>query len=104
MPREDPRVYATRQWLAKAKEDLGLAEFLVQSSSFPGATVFHCQQAAEKTLKAFLVWQSQPFRKTHDLIELGGQCVALDPSLEPCLHRAAPLTDNAWKFRYPSMS
>jgi hypothetical protein len=25
MPREDPRLYATRQWLAKAEEDLTIA-------------------------------------------------------------------------------
>lgn len=101
MPPEDPRKHETRQWLTKAAEDLGLADLLVQSSRFPAATVYHCQQAAEKALKAFLAWQDQPFRKTHDLVELGGLCAALDQTLEPYLRRAAPLTDYAWKFRYP---
>jgi HEPN domain-containing protein len=68
------------------------------------AIVFHCQQAAEKTLKAFLVWHDRPFRRIHDLVELGQQCVALDASLEPLLRRAAPLTEYAWKFRYPGES
>ncbi len=101
MPREDPRLHGTRQWLAKAAEDLGLAELLVGQSAFPSAAVFHCQQAVEKALKAFLFWHNRPFRKTHDLVELGERCVAVDPTLEPLLRRTAPLTDYAWKFRYP---
>ena len=63
--------------------------------------MFHCQQAVEEALKAFLTWHDQPFRKTHDLVEVGTQCAALDPSLEDLLRRAAPLTEYAWKFRYP---
>ena len=63
--------------------------------------MFHCQQAVEKALKAFLTWHDCRFRKTHDLVEIGGQCVALDPTLEPLLRRAAPLTEYAWKYRYP---
>ena len=40
-----------------------------------------------------------PFRKTHNLEELGQQCVALDTSLATVAERAAPLTEYAWKFR-----
>ncbi len=101
MQREDPRAYGTRQWLAKAAQDLGLADLLLARSAFPAAAVFPCQQAAEKALKAFLFWHNQPFRRTLDLVEIGGGCAAIDPTLEPLLHRAAPLTDYAWKHRYP---
>lgn len=58
-------------------------------------------KGAEKSLKAFLSWHRIPFRKTHSLIELGAACTQIDPSLEPLLRRAAPLTEYAWKFRYP---
>jgi len=44
--------------------------------------VFHCQQAAEKALKARLVRFDVPFRKTHNLEELGAACIALDASLQ----------------------
>jgi hypothetical protein len=40
---------------------------------------FHAQQLAEKALKGFLTWHDQPFRKTHDLVEIGEQCVTLMP-------------------------
>jgi len=66
-----------------------------------GDVTFHCQQAVEKALKAFLTWHDQAFRKTHDLAELGGACIGFDRSLEPVLRRAATLTEYAWRYRYP---
>src|SRR5256885_948672 len=33
--------------------------------------VFHCQQAVEKAMKAFLSWHDEPFGKTHNLETLG---------------------------------
>lgn len=63
--------------------------------------LFHCQQAAEKALKAFLTWHDQPFRKTHDLDTLGQQCKPIDPTLRNLLEDADLLTEYAWAFRYP---
>lgn len=63
--------------------------------------MFHAQQATKKLPKAFLSWHRVPFRKTHNLIELGEACCQINPSLEPLLRGAAPLTEYAWKFRYP---
>lgn len=51
-------------------------------------------------MKAFLAWHDIPFRKTHNLDELGQQCVMLDAMLAVA-DQAAPLTEYAWKFRYP---
>jgi len=66
--------------------------------------MFHAQQATEKAMKAFLAWRDVPFRRTHNLEELGRQCVALDAALERLAGQAAPLTEYAWKFRYPGES
>ena len=63
--------------------------------------MFHAPQAAEKAMKAFLAWHDEPFRKTHNLEELGHQCVALDATLQAVADQAAPLTEYAWRFRYP---
>src|SRR5207302_1831861 len=95
-------VTETRSWFSKADEDLGAAAHLLGATPpFLAAAVFHCQQAAEKALKGFLTWHDEPFRKTHNLTDVGGQCVAFDSTLEPSVRRAATLTDYAWKFRYP---
>jgi len=66
-----------------------------------GDAAFHCQQAVEKSLKALLTWHDRPFRRTHDLAELGGLCVSIESTFEPLLRRAAPLTEYAWRYRYP---
>jgi HEPN domain-containing protein len=101
--RLDPmRVAETSAWLIKAVEDLRAAEH--EFTAVPpllGDIVFHCQQAAEKAMKGFLTWHDVPFRKTHSLEEVGEQCLGTDPTLQSLVDRAVPLTDYAWKFRYP---
>jgi len=102
MPPDPLRAADTRAWLAKAALDLRSARAdLAASPPIRGDALFHCQQAVEKALKAWLAWHDRPFRKTHDLGELGAQASALDLSLEPLLRQAAPLTEYAWQFRYP---
>jgi HEPN domain-containing protein len=92
----------TRDWLAKAALDLRAAEFgLTAEPPLTADSVFHCQQLAEKSLKAFLVWHDQPFRRTHNLVEVGQQCVAIDPTLAALAQRAAVLSEYAWRYRYP---
>jgi HEPN domain-containing protein len=102
MPHDPARVADTKAWLARAADDLQAAEQLLSgSSALPGVAVFHCQQAAEKAMKAFLAWHDVPFRKTHDLEKIGEACLAIDRALEEVVDRAVPLTEYAWKFRYP---
>lgn len=62
--------------------------------------MFHSQQAAEKAAKAFLTSRNTSFRKTHDLVELGRQCTALDSELAALFQTAADLNDYAVVFRY----
>jgi HEPN domain-containing protein len=102
MPPDPRQVAETKAYLDKAALDLRAAEHeRTASPPLTGDMVFHAQQLVEKTLKAFLSWHDQPFRKTHSLVELGRQCAILQPDLEPLLREAAPLTEYAWKFRYP---
>jgi HEPN domain-containing protein len=92
-----------RAWLRKAVLDLRAAEHAMSApeASLRSDVVFHAQQAAEKAFKAFLAWQDVPFRKTHNLEELGRACVTIDATLRAIVDRAAPLTEYAWRFRYP---
>ena len=90
------------KWLREAAMDLYSARLLLPSKDpVPSRSLFHSQQAAEKAAKAFLALRNSPFRKTHDLVELGLQCGDLDPALGPLLSEAADLTDYASTFRYP---
>jgi HEPN domain-containing protein len=99
----DPELVAeTRAWLVRAAEDLREVEHdLIAAPPLLQGAVFHAQQAAEKAMKGFLTWHSRPFRKTHNLTEIGGLCVEVDPTLEALLRQAAALTEYAWKYRYP---
>jgi HEPN domain-containing protein len=102
MPLDPAKVTETRAWLSKAALDLRAAEHeRTATPPLTGDMVFHAQQLVGKSLKAFLSWHDRPFRKTHSLVELGQQCVLLQHDLEPLLREAAPLTEYAWKFRYP---
>jgi HEPN domain-containing protein len=102
MPPDPELVAETRDWLDRAADDLRAGELLLGAAPpLPVAAAFHAQQAAEKALKAFLTWHSRPFRKTHDLAEIGGLCVAIDATLDTPVRRAAVLSECAWRFRYP---
>ena len=74
---------------------------LSATPSAPEDAVFHCQQAVEKALKAFLAWRDEPLQKTHDLGKLGNKAVQLDPSMERIVEEIVDLTKYAWLFRYP---
>lgn len=92
-----------RRWLAKACADLRAGEVVLAASPpLVEDALFHAQQAAEKAIKGFLVWQGRGFRKTHDLREVGGAALEVDETLEPLLREAARLTPFAGVFRYPA--
>ena len=99
----DPElVDETRAWFQKASNDLRAAEALhATSPPLFGEAAFHCQQAAEKALKGLLTWNGRVFRKTHNLEEVGEECVSVDSSLREIVDRAVPLSEYAWRFRYP---
>ena len=100
MTPSEARARESREWLAKADEDLASARVLIGSGHIANA-LFFCQQAAEKSLKAFLTWHERAFRRTHDLEELGEACRAVDSTLAALLEQADILSDYAWKLRYP---
>jgi len=90
------------QWLVKAKRDVLMAERAAHGSpAIPDGAVFHCQQAAEKALKAFLTWNDRTFRKTHQLQELVLRCADIDGEFQTLRGAAETLTPYAVDFLYP---
>lgn len=91
-----------QQWLNKADSDRESARVLLDTKLndyFPCA--FHCQQAAEKFLKAYLVRHQVEFRKTHDLDELLKLTDSVDLSLGYEIASCVWLTPYGVEFRYP---
>ncbi|MBU3966630.1 MAG: HEPN domain-containing protein [Euryarchaeota archaeon] len=99
---DDPRSNEVFQWLIKAEHDIGSARRLL-SGDFPylDTAVYHCQQAAEKSLKAYLTLKDTPFQKIHDLSFLIEQCKELDLEFERIMDISSILTPYAIAFRYP---
>jgi len=62
---------------------------------------FHCQQAAEKLLKGYLLAKNQEVPKIHFLDELLNLCVKSDSSFEDLREGCARLDDYYLPTRYP---
>jgi len=91
------------EWMSRVAHDLRAAEaVLVLSPPLTDVAVFHCQQAAEKALKAFLVAHDVLFDKVHDLRVLVRTCRAIEPSFADLDEASRILTPYAVRFRYPA--
>lgn len=89
-------------WLTKAQQDLAVAHKLSGGSDpYLGAAIFHCQQAAEKAVKGFLVFHNREFEKTHNIRLLIELALPFETSFSTWLDAGAYLTPFATKFRYP---
>jgi len=92
-----------QQWLIKSQRDLKVAWVLFDhEESLLDSVVYHCQQSAEKSLKAYLTYQNITFRKTHDLDVLIDLCSVSEHSFQDLKDGADILTPYATEFRYPS--
>lgn len=91
-------------WLKKADSDLKNAKlvFAADDESPPYDTIcFHCQQAVEKYLKAFLVYHDISFPYSHNLSDLAAACIQVDKSFASIQREAETLTPYAVEIRYP---
>jgi HEPN domain-containing protein len=93
-------------WIQKADNDISAARHLAENM-YPAPVeiiCFHCQQAAEKYLKAFLVYNDQEPPKTHDLVELAKFCNNYNPDFLLLIPKCEFLTPFSSRTRYPGAS
>jgi HEPN domain-containing protein len=91
-----------QKWLLRADNDLKVAEHEMgtpKDELVTEAVCFHCQQAAEKYLKAYLVRRSVDFGKTHNLEYLIELCSKQDEEFRTL--EVGNLTFYAVEVRYP---
>ena len=89
-----------KDWVEFAIYDLSSAKNLIEGKIYITA-VYHCQQCAEKILKAFLAFHKQKIKKTHDLIALIDLCNVFDKTFATLSEIAGNLKPFATEFRYP---
>jgi HEPN domain-containing protein len=95
--------HVTREWVAKAEDDFRAALDLARRRKQPlwDSVCFHCQQAAEKYLKARMHEGGITVPRTHDLEALLNSLLPIE-SLWNCFRPALQdLSDFAVDFRYP---
>ena len=97
---DDAHYHEIQQWLLKSQRDLEAAKVLFEHGLFD-VVVYHCQQSAEKALKAYLVYQEVILQKTYNLVVLLESCLAFDINFEILRDSAEILTPYATEFRYP---
>ena len=92
-----------KQWIELADNDLALAEHTAKTMwPIPHEIVcFHCQQFAEKYLKAFLVSKGQEPPYIHDLAKLTSLCEVENPVFGQIKQKCIILTEYGIQPRYP---
>ena len=102
MPPKTVILREVESWLHKSREDLRAAEVDIHAEPpILEDSLFHCQQACEKAIKALLCRMQTPFRRVHDLNELGALLLQSFPELDSSLDEIAHLTAYAVSHRYP---
>jgi HEPN domain-containing protein len=87
------------RWINQAERDLKTSKNDLKSEDYH-ACLFWIQQAAEKALKAVLIYDSLGLIKTHDLILLARKCKAPRNIIEMC----ALLNPFYTMTRYPDVT
>ena len=87
-------------WLRKADSDLANAKLCLAAGKSLDTACFHCQQAVEKSLKAYLIANKAEFPFIHDLKRLLDDCSQFDPAFDALAADALRLTPYAVVTRY----
>lgn len=97
-----PQIKSAAEWMAKAQEDLQSARVLLQHEPpLAGPASFHAQQAAEKSLKCFLVFREVEFDFVHNLEYLLHLCEEEERVFGDLYGQADALAPFAIDVRYP---
>jgi HEPN domain-containing protein len=92
-----------QNWIIKADHDykIALSEIKTEDPAFD-MICYHMQQCTEKYLKAWLLSQNVPVKKTHNISILLEQCILIDNSFSSLLESGVEsLTVYATDTRYP---
>ena len=96
----------TKEWISKAEGDYRSANALLNEIEIPeiDSACFHCQQSAEKYVKAFLTEHDVEFPRNHDLVRLLELCLKVDESFEKLRNNLRRLENYGVIIRYPGLT
>jgi len=89
-------------WLIKAENDLETSKWIMKKDKpITDTAAFHCQQCVEKSLKAFLEFEKQSFKKNHNLTMLINSCSSVNSIFKTYDGEVSELIYYAINIRYP---
>ena len=90
-----------KEWFYKGKKDIEDAEFLLENNRAVENISFHIQQAVEKHLKGFLIYNGWKLEKIHDLVKLLEEAIKLEESFIQFIVPLRKITNFYFESRYP---
>jgi HEPN domain-containing protein len=90
-----------RDWFNKALQDVRTVEILLRAQGDAEVAGFHLQQAAEKYLKGYLLYQGWKLERIHNLEALLNEAIQFDPDFERFRDLCEEATDFYTLERYP---
>jgi len=94
-------------WMRLARDDMATVTLLMtEQRKRIEVILYHCQQTAEKSLKAYLIDKNVWIGNTHDLILLLKECASMSPSfaLKRMINHCAFLNRITPSVRYADLS
>lgn len=99
------KIDIVKQWIEKADHDLGTAQVtFLYLPQYHDTIAFHCQQAAEKYLKGYLIFLDISFKRQHSLNYLLGLLSSKTEISNDLYDYSSELEDFAVEIRYPDTS
>ncbi len=89
-------------WLYHAFQDKISAETLISDERLYGQVIFHCQQAIEKSLKAYLIYKTRKFHDGHNITWLCKQAALLDREFSDWITKFSSMNRYYIETRYPA--
>lgn len=98
----DKQQELVKEWLHKAEHDMEIAKLALDNKpELTDSICFHCQQAVEKYLKAYLVSVNISFKKVHSLVYLADLINDHEKFYDKFYEMVEKLEDYAVEIRYP---
>jgi HEPN domain-containing protein len=96
------KIKDVEEWIQLADEDLYSAKILNDATRKPFEIIcYHCAQAIEKYLKAFLVYKDIIPEKTHNLRYLNDLCIEIDKEFQNVTILCDYINRFSNEIRYP---
>lgn len=89
-------------WVTKAEQDLKGAKILLEHHGGNDLVAFHCQQAVEKILKAYMLFIDNRLVDGHSLIYLNKECRKYNPEFSGIASDVRDLNTYYIETRYPA--